>query len=132
MITASPQLSMLAKKQVNVQVRIFNVNAINVQPEENMQNKEKLTDNHRKARKSIHEIIDTLLEDDVHPAPIAFNLVGHAISLSFATCDDPKLILRNLLMAVLVAMPNQDDQELGTQSDEMDILASHLGNSLLN
>ena len=97
-----------------------------------MQNKEKLTDDHRNARETIHEVIDNLLEDDVHPAPIAFQLVCHAISLSFTTCDDPKLILRNFLMAILVAVPDQDIEEIEANSDDMDELASHIGNALIN
>ena len=64
-------------------------------------------DQFEQAAKAIYDTVKTLGEQGFNPGCIAACLTMHATKLSFATCEDPTLIFKNLLVTILDSIPEQ-------------------------
>ncbi|MDC0900008.1 hypothetical protein OAS11_01555 [Paracoccaceae bacterium] len=62
-------------------------------------------DEFEKTAKAIYEMVNTLGEQGINPGCIAACLTMHATQLSFASCEDPTLIFKNLLFAIVDSIP---------------------------
>ena len=68
-----------------------------------------------KTAEAIYSVVMDLGEQGVNPGCIAACLTMHATRLSFATCEDPKVIFKNILAAILHNIPGSSydfDEEL--------------------
>ena len=75
-------------------------------------------DEFEQAARAIFEVVDELGDKGFNPACVSACLIMHATQLSFATCDNPTLIFKNLLFTLLESIPEpkQDfDTELKKQ-----------------
>ena len=63
------------------------------------------------AQKLVRNLVDELLDSgEVNLGLLAYLLVSESVELSFAACDDPNIIFRNVLSAILAKIPHKSDQ----------------------
>ena len=84
---------------------------------------------YRATADAIHEVVHDLLNQNVNPGCIASCLIMHATKLSFATCDDPTLIFKNMLGSMLDSIPKE---KLNEFDSDLDSLITHPIPQLLN
>lgn len=78
---------------------------------------------------AIHEVVHDLLNQDVNPGCIASCLIMHATKLSFAACDDPTIIFKNILGSMLDSIPKEKSNEFDS---DLNNLVTHQTPNLLN
>ena len=86
-------------------------------------------DEDMEAADAIHELIGHLINEDINAGCIASCLTMHATRLSFAACDKPTVIFRNLLNSILDNIP---DEQLNEFASDLDNLITHQAPNLLN
>ena len=75
-----------------------------------------------KTAEAIYSVVMDLGEQGVNPGCIAACLTMHATRLSFASCEDPKVIFKNILAAILHNIPGSSydfDEELEDINDDI-------------
>ena len=86
-------------------------------------------DEYMEAADAIHNLVVQLVNDDINAGCIASCLTMHATRLSFAACDNPTVIFRNLLNSMLDNIP---DEKLNEFAADLDNLITHQTPHLLN